>query len=230
MSQTITNNRIGAASVAMQIHTMIADGSYGVYERLPSERALCEIYHVSRGTIRGALLQLEKKGMIEIRPGSGAYVVFDKKLMGHDIIRNARPLELIDARFALEPHICRLAILHGQPADFDRLETHINHMIENADDPREFSIADAAFHLDLARSTGNSLLIAIISQINDVRKHKQWAKMRRTTLNSDMINTYNNQHHMILAALRDRDSEGVTLLMKDHLGTARRSLTLAIEA
>lgn len=41
---------------------------------LPSERALCAIYHVSRATIRRALEELRKDRYIETRQGSGNFV------------------------------------------------------------------------------------------------------------------------------------------------------------
>ena len=48
------------------------------------------------------------------------------------VIQNARPLELVDARFALEPHICRLAVLHGRQADFEKLENFLEAMEKKA--------------------------------------------------------------------------------------------------
>mgnify|MGYP001346109550 CR=1 FL=1 len=43
------------------------DGTWG--EHLPSERRLCEIFRVSRPTIRAALLLLVKEGILETHPG-----------------------------------------------------------------------------------------------------------------------------------------------------------------
>lgn len=230
MTQHSRNNRIGAVEVAAQIRQLITSDSFHAMSRLPPERQLCATYGVSRGTIRNALLSLQQAGLVEIRPSSGTYVIYDNQPSGHSVISNASPLELIDARFALEPHICRLAVLHGQKADFDRLQAHLDHIATNIYDPREFSVADSKFHLDLAKSTGNNLLIWTISQINDVRKHEQWSKMRRITLDTNIINTYNTQHQLILTALRERDPEHAAMLMKDHLDTARRSLTFAAQA
>ncbi|RAI44971.1 winged helix-turn-helix domain-containing protein [Rhodoplanes roseus] len=41
--------------------------------RLPSERRLAELHHCSRNTIREALARLRDRGVIEVRPRSGAY-------------------------------------------------------------------------------------------------------------------------------------------------------------
>ena len=65
---------------------------------------------------------------METRAGSGTYI--SKKFSGENssVIQNARPLELVDARFALEPHICSLAALHGRLTDFDQLEKCLEEM------------------------------------------------------------------------------------------------------
>ena len=92
----------------------IADGHYGPHDRLPSERAFADLYKVARGTVRDALNQLAAQGLVDIRPGSGTYVTIASTGETNPVIANASPLELVDARFALEPHICRLAVLHGR--------------------------------------------------------------------------------------------------------------------
>lgn len=43
-------------------------------EKLPPERDLCDIYHISRTTVREALRNLEYDGYIERKQGSGNYV------------------------------------------------------------------------------------------------------------------------------------------------------------
>lgn len=224
------NKRIGASEVANEIRNLIVSAELADRERLPSERALCETYGVSRGTIRDALLKLERDGLVEIRPSSGTYVSYNDKSGADEIIREARPLELIDTRFALEPHICRLAVLNARRPDFALMEELMDTMERNADNRRVFSEADTAFHQALVKSTGNSLLIWIIGQINDVRAQDQWARMRRVTLETRIIRTYNTQHRLIFEAIKNRDPERAAMLMKDHLETARQSLTRAADA
>ena len=100
--------------------------------------------------------------------------------------------------------------------------------MESADgDPMEFSEADAAWHQALAESTGNNLLIGILNQINSVRSLDEWTRMRRLTLNEPTIAKYNAQHRQVLNAIRAREPERAAVLMKEHLETARLSLTRA---
>lgn len=230
MTNSIGKKRRGSAEVASAIRDSILNEMLQIHERLPSERLLSETYGVSRGTIRDALNQLSDQGYVEIRPGSGTYVIFNDRTNGARIIADARPLELIDTRFALEPHICRLVVLHGQEADLNKLEALIQRMESNTNNTKAFAEADTAFHAALAEATGNTLLIWIISQINDVRSQSKWSRMRKATLNHQIIQTYNTQHRLILDAIKKRDPELAATSMKDHLETARRSLMRAAEA
>ena len=221
--------RIGTAEVASSLRKDIVQGQRVAGDRLPSERDLAETYGVARGTIREALSQLAQKDMIEIRRGSGAYVCYDAVQTANAAISNARPLELIDARFALEPHICRLAVLQARPGDLARADEILNAMDESVLDPARFAELDKTFHKLLSELTGNSLLIWIMGQINSVRAEDQWARMRVLTLNEPVITQYNAQHRQILNAIRTREAERAAKLMKDHLETARLSLTRALE-
>ncbi len=53
----------------------IRDGRWGVGASLPTEKDLCETFGVSRHTTREALRQLETRGLITRRQGSGSTVV-----------------------------------------------------------------------------------------------------------------------------------------------------------
>ena len=59
------------------LSTRIVSGEYGVDERLPSERQLAQDLGVARNTVRDALDQLEERGMIRRRAGSGSFVTYD---------------------------------------------------------------------------------------------------------------------------------------------------------
>lgn len=62
----------------------IKDGVYAENSLLPSERDLCDIYHVSRSTIRQALIYLESQGQIYKIQGKGTYIkpkVYEQNLL-----------------------------------------------------------------------------------------------------------------------------------------------------
>ena len=223
----LPGSRVGSSGIASILRREINQGNLLRNERLPSERSLADRYGVARGTVREALNLLAKEGLVTTRRGSGTFVIFNGVESSNPIIENARPLELIDTRFALEPHICRLAVLHASNDDFNQAEDLLIKMDASVMDPNAFSIADKAFHALLAKTTGNKLLIWIVSQINSVRNQEQWSRMRHLTLNASTISQYNTQHRKILDAIRSREPELAANHMQQHLETARLSLTRA---
>src|ERR1051326_3600983 len=60
--------------IVRQIKTMISEGRLKSGDQLPPERDLAEKFVVSRTSVREALRALESVGLIEIRPGEGAFV------------------------------------------------------------------------------------------------------------------------------------------------------------
>lgn len=217
----------GAAEVAAEVRVAIANGQYKRNERLPASRQMASEMGVARNTLRDALYQLEREGLIETRAGSGTYVRRTGINGIPSAIEEATPLELIDARFALEPHICRLSVLHGRREDIETLERLCERMEASQKNPSAFSEADTEFHKTLATTTRNNLLIWFIGQINLVRSMDEWTRMRRLTLDSTIINQYNTHHREILNAIRSREPERAASKMKEHLESARLSLTRA---
>lgn len=217
--------RLGSSDLQRLLRDMIERGTFRTGDQLPAERVLAEEHGVARGTVREALLRLAECGMVEIRRGSGTYVTYAAETSSNAVIENARPLELIDARFALEPHICRLAVLHAGREDLERAETLLEEMEASTEDPTRFSIADMRFHTLLAESTGNGLMGWMVKQISSVRDQEQWARMLLLTLSPETIATYNAQHRRIFEAIRAREPETASGVMKEHLETARLSLT-----
>ena len=219
---------MGGTEIASFIRREIISEKLLFNDRLPSERILAENYKVARGTIRKAITQLKKEGLVEKRPRSGTYILKINHNFSNPVISSTRPLELIDARFALEPHICRLAVLHARRRDLDNAE-QILLKIDKLSESKiiEFSQLDEEFHTILTESTNNGLLISMVKQINSVRNQEQWQLMRKLTLNLQTITLYNKQHKQILSSIRSREPERAAYLMKEHLETARLSLNRA---
>lgn len=81
-------------SIANKIRHEILTGEYNVNDQLPKEYDLSKAYNVSRITIRGALDELEKQGLIYRIQGAGTYV--KKQEITTNI--NSDALELINLK------------------------------------------------------------------------------------------------------------------------------------
>src|SRR5690606_32134721 len=65
------------AQVYAALRDWILQGVYAPRERLPSESELCDLFKVSRITVRSAIDMLEKERMIERVQGRGTFVSAD---------------------------------------------------------------------------------------------------------------------------------------------------------
>ena len=216
----MTSNKI-----ASLLRSEILTQKYEPRDRLPSERQLANQFHVARGTIREALTRLEEEGIVETRAGSGTYVTHSESADTMPVIQSTSPLELIDARFAIEPQIVKLAVLNATPHDITVLQRTLSGLDAVRLNDETFSEIDEHFHSALAKCSHNSLIIWMHTQIIEIREHKQWKKMKRLTLTTQSIEAYNQHHLQILQAVQQRDVEQAIHCMRKHLHYARTALT-----
>ena len=115
-SQTLPDVGDGSRLYQQLARRLLADlagGRYAVGDRLPPERELAIEHDVSRPTVREAIIALEVQGLVEVRVGSGAYVV---RIPGADRQAAEAPrfsitaFELMEARLAIEGEAAALAM------------------------------------------------------------------------------------------------------------------------
>ncbi|MBC6406446.1 MAG: FadR family transcriptional regulator [Rhodospirillales bacterium] len=215
----------GAAAIAAQLRKAIMGDTYAYRERLPAERDLAQHYRASRSTVRQALKQLEEGNLVVRRVGSGTFVNFRGNSGEDDIAERTSPVELIEVRIAIEPEMARLASLHATQRSLDRLAEALADVEAcSGRDRKAFTRTDAAFHQAFADCTRNPLMIGFYRQINAVRSHAQWARMRDKVLSPDRQRDYNEQHRALYDAIRARDTDAAVRIVRAHLDIARNDL------
>ena len=214
----------GAAAIAARLRQAILDGTFVDNERLPAERDLAARFGASRSTIRDALQQLESMKLVTRRIGSGTYVNYAPTASQDEIAEVTSPLELIEVRMAIEPHIARLGVVHATKRDLERLSDALAELERCGGDRERFSSADEKFHQAMAECTGNPLMAWLYKGINEVRNHSQWAVMKKAVLNPKEIRAYNRQHRALYEALVARDREAAVRAITQHLEKARDAL------
>ncbi len=214
----------GSAWITGQLRQAIQEGAYAHGEKLPAERQLAEAFGTSRTTVRMALDQLEQERLVTRRVGSGTFVNFRAAGEKDDVAELTSPLELIEVRLALEPHMTRLAVLNATARDVDRLSDLLERMPQASTDAESFTQWDEAFHLAIAECSRNPLLVSLYRQINDVRTHSQWNEMKDKVLTPQRIADYNHEHLSLFEAIRSRDIESAVAIIINHLNRARRQL------
>ena len=214
----------GSARIVTQLRRAILDGDFGYRERVPSERELAAAFGAARGTVRTALKQLEDMNLVLRRPGSGTFVRYRGHADDEDIAGQTSPLELIEVRLSVEPSVARLAVMHANAQDIERIEEALLRVEACNNDPEYFSRSDEIFHLALAESTRNPLMVWLYRHINDVRGHAQWSMRKDKILTPERIVEYNKQHRALFAAIASRDTQSAVNIMTRHLEKARGDL------
>ncbi len=222
-----TSRGVGAISAYLQ--RAIETGAYSEGDRLPPERQLAETFRAARSTVRRALDQLERAGLVSRRLGSGTFVgpTATANRRHIDLTDQISPLQLIEARLAVEPFTTRLAVLHATRRNLDDMEAVLAQAEQSTTDKDDFSKWDGEFHLLIAQASANPLLLGVYRQINHVRLHAQWDAMKEKILTLDVIADYNRQHRNIYNALHERDAQAAQALITEHLEKARDDLVRA---
>jgi DNA-binding FadR family transcriptional regulator len=215
---------VGSAAIAARLRQAILDGRYADGERLPAERELATHFDASRSTVREALRRLEEMSLVVRRIGSGTFVTCRPALDKSNIAEVTSPVELIDVRLSIERQITRLVAANATARDLERVGVALDR-VENCGGDREvFSRADEQFHLCLAEASRNPLMVWLYRQINDIRSHAQWDRMKDKILTGQRIDEYNRQHRALYDALCSRDADTAVKIVTDHLEKARRDL------
>lgn len=142
--------------------------------KLPSEKELCEKFAVSRTALREALRRLSARGLIEIKKGSGMYV---SEIRIEDAIKSLNLYydlrfdsnlitQIIEVRRIFEPEIARLAAKNRTEEDIKILIDNYNELVKSDPDNTQLEVDIInRFHMNLAKATGNPILIITMEPI-----------------------------------------------------------------
>ncbi len=206
--------------VVDNIRELITSGEVEAGQKLPSEKDLCEKMNVGRGTIREAFRVLQAGGLVEIKPGRGAFVAsMDEtppEMLIEWFVQNKVELrDCIEIRGALEPLAIRLGIQRATHADIAQIgRTHEKFLTAvEAHIPADIAKYDERFHNQIVEMSQNRLLISINRKVSMCIQ----AFRAKTFLVEQNIQNAVGPHTNILSAIRERDAEGGEFFMRRHL-------------
>jgi len=210
--------------IVEQIERRVLNGDIRHGDRLPTERELAEQFGVSRTAVREAMKALAQKGLIQVRPGRGTFVIDGtSQAMRHSLslmmmLGQADAIgSLVEVREILEPEIAARAALRATDADIATLRDAVAAMDATLDDPDMFIAADHAFHRTLAEGTQNLIILNLIDSIVNLLQEQR----KRISLVRGGIERGQYHHKQILEAVVRRDPGAAREAMLAHLHQIR---------
>ena len=227
--QTVEPRRL-YRQIAEQIAGLIDSGEFAAGARLPAERELAALLGVSRTSVREAIISLEIAGLVEVRVGSGIFVLARSgdaaSASGPAAPPDAGPgpFELLAARAMIEGEIAALAAREASPADIAALRETIVQMRDNEHDFAARDAADRAFHERIAAATGNGALALVVAGMWDQRRGDLWTKIE-TLFHTPALGARTvRDHEAIVAALEAGDPGAARAAMQRHLKRVAREV------
>ena len=214
--------------LARKLIAMIASGQYAVGDRLPAERDLAIEHDVSRPTVREAIIALEVQGLVEVRVGSGAYVVRPpgkRDIPGFNITA----FELTEARLVFEGEAAALAAAEIADDELDTLDALVRQIADENQREGGTEQADREFHLAVARATRNTAIFNTIEGLWALRSTSPESALLHAKARTANIKPVVAEHQAIVAALRARDPAAARAAMRTHLSAVLDGLLFATE-
>lgn len=211
------------------LRRMIIEMNCSIGDRFPPEREIAERLNVSRAVVREALIMLEIEQLVEVRKGSGVYIV---ALPHHGesvetdpcILNAAGPFELLQARQLLESNIAEFAATQATPGDIASMRSALQRERDELK-TGEDETGDREFHLAIALATHNSMLVELLKQSWAWRENNpMWLMLHTRITNKEFRKEWITDHQAILAAMIKKDPLAAKEAMWQHLEHVKQRL------
>ena len=207
--------------IADQLRQLISAGEYQPGTRLPAERDLARQLGVSRPSAREALIALEVEGWVEVRTGSGVYVLDRTQTR-----ENARaslpstewgPLELIRARRVIEGEIASVAATRARRRDIAAMEAALTAMEQDAERGVMPLDGDRAFHTAVVQACDNAVLTETVQGFWDARRGPLFTRLGGYFETERSWRAALAEHRAVVDAIRAHDPAAARSAMQRHL-------------
>jgi DNA-binding FadR family transcriptional regulator len=208
--------------IAEQLRALIADGEFEASARLPAERDLAKQLGVSRPSVREALIALEVEGWVEVRTGSGVYVLDRKGKAGRvpakvSLSDEWGPLELIRARRLVEGETAAMAAAHAKRKDIAAMKQAIDAMQRDAERGVMPLDGDRAFHTAIVQACDNAVLLETVQGFWGSRRGPVFERLGNHFETLSSWQSAIAEHQAVLAAIRVHDEAAARSAMHAHM-------------
>ena len=131
------------------------------------------------------------------------------------------PFELLRAREFIEGAIAEQAARVATPEDIERIDASLVAMA-SVQHPGEASmIHDRAFHVAVAGSLDNAVLVRVVGELFDQRLNPYFAKLAHYFENPESWRAALAEHQAIRDAIAAHDPEAARVTMRQHLARSQ---------
>ncbi|GAA2008235.1 GntR family transcriptional regulator [Microbacterium ulmi] len=200
------------ARIALAVREGIMAGEYPPGARIRQEN-LAEQFGASRVPVREALRQLEYEGLVRVVANTGAWV---SRLTLEECE------EVYQMRERLEPlllHYSAPALDAAAIAGLAQLAQRISSVGADTD---AFLALDREFHMASYKGAHTAQLSDLIEKLWNTTAPYRRAYVSKWDADSRKI--AHEEHHLMVAALRDGDSEDAERILAGHIRRTRRQL------
>jgi DNA-binding FadR family transcriptional regulator len=217
--QTIEPQRL-YRQIAEQVRGLISAGEFAPAERLPAERDLAKQLGVSRPTVREALIALEVEGWVEVRTGSGVYVLDRGHRRDSPTTVEWGPFELLGARRAVEGEIASMAATLAKRRDIAAIQLALTQMQTEANAGLMPILGDRAFHTAIGHASRNMVLTETIQRFWDARSGPVFERLVGHFETLKSWQSAIDEHQLIVEAISAHDAPAARAAMHAHLDKA----------
>ena len=216
-----------------QLRAAILDGQYPPGSRLPTEQELCEVMDVGRSTIREAMRVLEAEGLIEVRRGSGAYVIGQLnplatrgEILGWLSKRKESMLQILEVRESIEWLTTSLAAAEPSQDLGDKLRSIVD--LQKAElgkargeqDIDVLADLDIEFHLVISEAGCNDIAHEIVTHVVPAFSEANRAFLRAGRGGALSV----KEHQDILDAIASGKRSAAEKAMREHIARVRSDI------
>ena len=214
------NDNISKQLLSSQVEDALLDyviKECEIGQRLPNEFQLAERFGTGRSTIREAVKSLKSQGILEVRQGSGTYVVSKSPDDNDPLHLSSRKdryklaLELLDVRLLVEPGTAEMAAKNCTEEQAKRLTELCDTVEDLYNRDIDHTQVDVKFHEYIAEISDNSILISLIPLIQT--SVLTFANMTYRALKEETITS----HRALTNAICNHDLVGAKSAMSAHL-------------
>jgi DNA-binding FadR family transcriptional regulator len=218
--------------IAEQLRSLITAGEWAIASRLPAERDLARQLGVSRPSVREALIAMEVEGWVEVRTGSGVYVL-DRTLQVNQSKATRispdewGPLELMRARRVVEGEVAAMAATQATAKHIDAMDRALTSMTADAGRGMVPLDGDRAFHTAVVEACGNIVLIETVQRFWDSRRGPLFERLGGHFETADSWRAAIAEHRAILEAIRSRDAAAARQAMHQHMDNSHSRFSVS---